>query len=321
VSQERPDTYRSPLGRWDTHSWVRAKPHQMAPFEPQLEFFSAELSPILEVSSVGDLSAERRRRLLILHLYYWLHFTEWLEMGPVNAACDLIRQPSFWPWLSAKMKADALKIYVDEGGHAEMSHALFARVETETGVAAAPIRSLDPAAKQFFDSMLADAGSAMAPLLTIFFACVSETLITGTLKDLPKDFTVQVAVRDLAADHAADEAVHHAYFRSLFALAWPRLDEEQRRLVGGCLAEMILAFLQPDADALQLMLADVAPGVDGAAAVKDLFGLEERRRQVRDAALPTLRLFAAEGVFDSAEVRTAFEQAGLRPPASAANLA
>ena len=263
-----------------------------------------------------QLCPDRRSRLLILHLYYWLHFTEWLEMGPVNAACDLIRQPAFWPWLSAQMKADALKIYVDEGGHAEMSHALFVRVEMETGVPAAPIRALDPGAKRFFDSMLTDAGATMSPLLTIFFACVSETLITGTLKDLPKDSTVQVAVRDLAADHAADEAVHHAYFRSLFALAWPRLDEQQRRLIGGRLAGMVLAFLQPDGDALELMLADVAPGVDGAAAVEELLGREEGRRQVRGAAMPTLRLFASEGVFAAAEVRAAFEQAGLGPPAN-----
>jgi len=243
-----------------------------------------------------------------------LHFTEWLEMGPVNAACDLIRQPVFWPWLSPQMKADALKIYVDEGGHAEMSHALFARVETETGVPAAPIRALDPSAKRFFDAMLAGEDAALAPLLTIFFACVSETLITGTLKDLPKDPTVQAAVRDLAADHAADEAIHHSYFRSLFALAWPRLEEGQRRVIEGHLADMILAFLEPDAGALSLMLADVAPGIDAAAAIEALAGFDERKRQMREAAMPTLRLFAAEGVFDSPPTRAGFASVGLTPP-------
>ncbi|WP_010521448.1 hypothetical protein [Aquimarina agarivorans] len=83
---------------------------------------------------VFNLPEEEIQKLLVYELYNYLEFTVWLELGPVNEVCNLIRMPSFLPWLSSEMKDDALKIYVDEGAHAEMAFALISKIEEHTGV-------------------------------------------------------------------------------------------------------------------------------------------------------------------------------------------
>ena len=80
----------------------------------------------------------------------------------------------------------------------------------------------------------------------IFFTIVSETLISSILSGIPSDPRVVTAVRELVADHAQDEGVHHAYFSRLLEFTWPRLNKAHKAIIGPLLPEMVLAFLEPD---------------------------------------------------------------------------
>src|SRR6266852_3759766 len=100
-----------------------------------------------------------------------------------------------------------MKIYVDEGGHAEMSHTLIVAVEESTGLK--KIKKQRPAFLDILDALVEREEPEFHALIKLFFVIISETLITGTLIKLPKDDTVQAAVRGVARDHASDEGRHH----------------------------------------------------------------------------------------------------------------
>jgi hypothetical protein len=303
-----PKPYQSGFDDWDRRAWVRAKPHRDAPFVPELLYFSPELSVLLRHEEVQAAPEAVRRTLLVHCLYDYLEFTVRLEVGPVNEVCLLLRSPTFLPWLPAGMKDDALRIYTEEAGHAEMSHALMSAVRATTGVA--PIAG-EPRFLRELDRLYAAESPAFRPLVKLFFVVVSETLITGTLTRLPHDRRVQHAVRDLARDHAADEGRHHAYFRQLFEYLWPRLPLPLRRKVGVLLPEMILAFLAPDVPSLADRLAATAAFDDPHRIAVEAVACARTREEIALGARPTLRMLASERVFDDPVIVDAFRTNNL----------
>ncbi|MFD2472105.1 diiron oxygenase [Amycolatopsis silviterrae] len=304
-----PGEYRSRFTEWDRRSWVRSKPRRDSPFTAGGHYFSPELCPLSACPEVRAASDDVRSALLVHSLYLHLEFTVRLEMGPVNEICALLRSPGFLPWLPAPMKDDVLRIYTDEAGHAEMSNKLKSAVLAETGVVPIDHRP------RFLTELAALYSAELPvyrPLVKLFFAIVSETLITGTLTKLPKDPSVQPAVRELARDHAADEGLHHAFFRQLFELLWPRMPFPLRRKIGGLLPRVIHAFLWPDEPALLSVLRSM-PGdfADPARIVAGMSASERTRDGMLRNAKPTLRMLRDNGVFADPPVAQAFLDAGL----------
>lgn len=307
---DRPSVaYESHFQKWDSASWVRTKAYDLAPFESDLYFYSESLAALFSHVAVRQASDEVRRKLLVLHLYNYLEFTIRLEMGPVNDVCHLMSRREFLPWLPPQMKDDAHKIYVDEGWHAETARALMSAVERETKVESL---KLSPMFLETLDNLISREEPEFHSLIKLFFVIISETLITGTLKDLPKDETVQQAVRDLASRHATDEGRHHVYFREVFEFVWPRLPRALRQKVGLLLPDMILAFLRPDSRALTRMLEQFPhefhfPGQ----IVEQVIVSKAVRDGISDSAAPTLRLLRDNRVFDNPAIAESFRSAGL----------
>ena len=303
--------YQSRFREWDEKSWVRSKPHQLEPFSPELDFYSESVTPLFSHPQVISAPKDIRAKLLVLQLYSYLEFTVWLELGPVNEICDLLRRPDFLPWLPSQMKDDALKIYVDEGGHAEMSHALTVAAEQATGVK--PLK-IEPAFLKTLDQLVSREEPEFHSMIKLFFVIISETLITGTLLNLPRDERVQGAVRDLAADHANDEGRHHAYFRQVFEYVWSRLPQETRIKIGTLLPDMILAFLNPDTQSMTKMLEQFPetfslPGK----IVREIVDSEATINGIKKAASPTLKMLRDNQVFTYPEILSAFLAKRLSP--------
>jgi hypothetical protein len=253
------------------------------------------------------MSGPARERLLVHQLYLYLEFTVRLETGPVNEACLLLRSPEFLPWLPDVMRDDVLRIYTDEAGHAEMSHTLLARVRAATGVEPIPH---DPQFLRALAKLRAEETGLDETMVTLFFVIVSETLITTSLSKVPRDRQTQQQVRELVADHAADEGLHYAYFRQLFEQLWPRLSPPVRRGAGVLLPRIMLAFLAPDAAAMTSVLADC--GVEQPELVMaDVLASPHTQSLMREGGLPSIRMFQANGVMEDPEIAAAFTTAGL----------
>ncbi len=186
------ESYDSQFVKWDELSYIRKKPRRATPFDRNLYFYPEALATLFAHPKVATSPEEIRRKLLVLHLYNYLEFTVRLELGPVNEISQLLCYEEFLPWLPSQMKDDAFKIYVDEGGHAEMSHILMVAVEKSTKVKRL---RLQPAFLRTLDHLVSNEEPEYRPVIKLFFVVISETLITGSLVKLPKDETVQMAVR------------------------------------------------------------------------------------------------------------------------------
>lgn len=298
------DSYESQFVKWDELAYIRKKPRRATPFDRNLYFYPEGLATLFAHPKVKNSPEHVRRELLVLHLYNYLEFTVRLELGPVNEVNKLLCHEEFLPWLPSQMTDDAFKIYVDEGAHAEMSRILMMAVQESTKVERL---RLTPAFLRTLEDLASGEQAEYRPLIKLFFVIISETLITGSLVKLPKDESVQRAVRDLANDHATDEGRHHAYFRKVFEYVWPRLSREMRRKIGVLLPDMILAFLQPDKSALTRMLESFPEEFpEPARIVEEVINYESTRTGIVSSASPTLKMLRENHVFDDPVIDDAF---------------
>lgn len=305
------DLYESQFVNWDELSYIRSKPRRATPFDPNLYFYPEGMAVLFAHPKVARSPEEVRRKLLVLHLYNYLEFTVRLELGPVNDVSKLLCLEEFLPWLPSQMRDDAFKIYVDEGAHAEMCRVLMMAVQENTKVER---MRLTPAFLRTLEDLVSREQPEHRELIKLFFVIISETLITGSLVRLPKDDSVQKAVRDVANDHATDEGRHHAYFRKIFEYVWPRLPREMRRKIGRLLPDMILAFLQPDSSALTRMLEafpDEFPRPVEMA--QEVMNYEFTLNGIVTSASPTLKMLRENRVFDDPIIESAFTRLGLLP--------
>lgn len=308
--------YRTPFRSWDTRGWVRAKPHQSTEFADGRAFFAPDVVPLLALPAAASLSRDAVDHLCARHLQWHLAMTVDLELGPVNDAVYVIRDArDVFP---AELRTDALRLYTDEAGHAEMCATMSDAVERSTGVAA-------PAAPPPFVRAVRAAVDAAEPevrdAVRLVSAFVSETLISATLTRVPYDERVQVGVRQLVADHAEDERRHAVLFRDVFSRYWPSLDADVRRAAGVLIPDLVHVFLAPD-DAELASAAAVHADVlgDPVVAASEAALRATANGAFLAAAEPTLRVLHEHGAFDDPEVAAAFVDRGLFPDIGSVSL-
>jgi hypothetical protein len=139
-----------------------------------------------------------------------------------------------------------------------------------------------------------------------------RSLISGILAKVPKDPRVVTAVRALIADHAEDEGRHSAFFSQFFTYLWPRLGGGLQVALGPLLPQFILAFREPDADAIRGDLArlPLLPAeID--AVVAESYPPGQVIASARQSANVTLHLFAHQGLMDDPRIADSFRKHGL----------
>ena len=304
--------YRSRFRDWNTQSAVRAKP--LPSFAPDAGrgklFFTPELVPLATHPAILERGPDLVERILALHLFGHLNFTDTLENEVVAPVAYMIGRCQLGFSLPPAMLNDARRIAIDE-----MHHALFAAGFTETIAALSGVEPPAPRRPLFLrrlDEMIASQDPAMAPFMKFFFAVVSETLITGTLTRVPSDERVVGGVRTMLRDHAEDEARHHAYFADALAFAWPQLATPQRAAVGPLLPRFIAAYLAPDLGEVQDWLERVGFSAGEAKkTIEESYAPTIAAATFRRAAETPLRLMKRAGVLDDPLTADAFHASGL----------
>jgi P-aminobenzoate N-oxygenase AurF len=305
-----PEEYDSRFAHWEERASVRRKPYRVLDPSGDELYFPPELVPVVHHPLVVDRGPDVARSLLVHRLYDYLHFTTALEQLAVIPVAANICRGRLGLDLAESMRADAFKIVTDEAWHAQFSYDLLRQVETVTNVACGlpGVPAFAARLDAIRDHLPDDFRGAEA----LFFAVVSETLISSILADLPSDRRLPVTVRGLVRDHAEDEGRHHAYFRSVLVYVWSALSPEAQQAIGPLVPEMIFAFLEPDYRAIATGLGRV--GFTAAQARQILAESLPRERVVRDtaaAAVATVRYFTEVGALDDGRTRAAFQNAGL----------
>lgn len=308
--------YRSAFRSWDSRAWVRAKEHQSTAFDGGRAFFTPDVVPLLSLPESAALSAEALHDLCARHLQWHLAMTVDLELGPVNDAVHVIREHAAFP---KGLRHDALRLYTDEAGHAEMCATMADAVERATGVAAP---DAPPPFVTHVREVVAAAPDDVRDVVRVLAAFVSETLISATLTRVPYDDRVQLGIRRLIADHAEDERRHSVLFRDVFARLWPTLAPDVRAAAGVLVPGLVHAFLAPDVADLTAAAAlhpeaFADPALAAAAAVERATA----NGAFAAAAEPTLRVLHEHGAFDDPDIAGAFVACGLFPDIGTADLA
>jgi hypothetical protein len=312
VTDEQPPEYRSPFGSWYERSTVRAaRRRELDERTEDQVFFSADLVPVARHDIVRALPPEVFRQVLVRHLYRYLEFTSKLEHLVVNRTLLGIAHGTIGVELPDDMRFDAFKIYCDEAYHALFCVDLARQVRDRTG-----IRPLLPD-RPYFLERLAQIAQPLAPelrpLMELMFVVVSETLISATLAQAPRnDETVVPAVREIIADHALDEGRHHAYFGAFLRHLWPQLDRAARRTAGRLVPALIQAFLRPEVTSVREELLGYGVGrTDVDQVVDEVFMTSSVLAQVRATAAPVIRRFAELDVLDDRAAVEEFQAQGL----------
>jgi hypothetical protein len=299
---------------WDERAAVRVKP--LATITPGDRarglFFSPELVPAASHPLVLARGPTAVEKVLAYHLLTHLDFTDVLENEVVLPVAYMIGRERFGLRLPPNMAADARKIAVDEMHHALLATSLVAEIAALSGVA--PMAVQRPAFILRLESILAETDLELRALVRFFFAVVSETLITGTLSQVPKDTRVMPGVRQMLRDHAEDETRHHAFFADALMQVWPQLRAHERALIGPLLPEFISLFITPDPMALGEALSQIGLARREIDRLKEeAYATERLNRAAIEGSGVTLRHFRRAGVFEDARTADAFGAAGFMP--------
>jgi hypothetical protein len=301
--------YRSPFGGWFDRATVRRGPRRLLDDGggDGRYLFSPDLVPLAAHPAVRALPPPSFARVLIQHLYRYLHFTASLEHLVVNRTVLGVAHGTLGVELPEAMRFDAYKIYCDEAYHALVAADLARQVRARTGVP--PL----PEGTPYFLRRLAEIqdalGPELAPLVELLFVVCSETLISATLADVPDDPRVAGAVRATIRDHALDEGRHHAYFAALLRFLWGQLDPATRRTAGRLVPELVMTFLRPDLPALRAELVGLGMTLDAAEEVlAEVYDAATVAASAQATARATVRHFADLGALDDGAVRAEFEK-------------
>lgn len=309
VALAAPAEYHSRFADWFESAAVRSRPPLDGSIGTDLLCFPTELAPVLHHPDVQRLAPPIARQLLMQHLFSYLTFTDRLEDEVVNRSARRIATGGIGLRLPIEMRLDAYKIYCDEGYHSLFSADLMAQLATQSGF------SYDGGeghpALTFFHARRAALDAEIRPWFELFFAIVSETLISSSLLRIPRAPDVLPAVRQLVADHAADEWRHHAFFAHVCRIAWARLPDHVQRTIGPQLPECIFRFLAPDEPAILAFLTRTLGRSRARDVVQASFPASGLRAHARSAARSAMRVFEQAGLFERADVADAFAAAGL----------
>lgn len=298
--------------RWDSSCWVRRGPRFQCdgPIDTACEFFPRQLVPYADRLE-QRLGRPALSRVLLERLYQYLRFTELLELKSINQVGHQIALGELTVPVSSDLRSRAFLLVRDEAHHATVSDDLARQIEQTTGVEALP------AGEPHFLVRLRQTAETCSPefrpLLDTAFATISETLISGSLAQIPKDPSVVAVVRDYATAHELDEARHAAYFSELFGVWWPQLPARARAEIGPRLPDLCFAFLAPDepSHVQSLEAAGLTPR-EAREWVREAFPAAQLGPSLRRPLQVSLSLFERTGVFEDPRTADAFAQCGLR---------
>lgn len=298
---------------WDARASVRSRPRRLLQGNDELLFFPPDLFPAVKHPLVVERGSRTVGRMLAQRLVDYLDFTAELEQRAVNPVCASISRGRCGVALPDQMREDAFKIYTDEAWHAQFSDDLRRQVAARAGLETSTTRL--PQFIGRLERMKADTERRYHGVLDLFFSIVSETLISSTLASIPSDVRIAPAVREVFADHAIDEGVHHVYFAKVLEFAWRQLSASERWVVVDRLPQMILAFLEPDVPALADLFYGNDLGYDDVGQlIVDCYAPDDVLATVRREGGAAMRHFANVGVLDSTQAQERFAEAGLVVP-------
>ncbi len=298
------------LADWSTAATVRSVARRRLADKDSGLPFSPELVPLMSHELVRSRDDAVQRMILGQKLHGYFRFTTHLELKAVLPACTMIGLKEAAVRTTDEFAHDGFKIAVDEAHHAYCAEDMKQQLTAITAIR--PYRERPPA---FLRALAGEQGALdgkFKQLALLAFTCVSETLITSSLANVPADERVIRAIRDVIMDHARDEAKHHGYFSCFMETMWDQLTVAEKDIVGPLFAKFIGTFLAHDAEAESDWLEAAGfSGVERKRILAESYEAIDLRKIHRQAAKPTVTLMSRFGMLDHPATADALVAAGL----------
>ncbi|GAB2451149.1 hypothetical protein GCM10027062_35150 [Nocardioides hungaricus] len=298
---------------WDERASVRTAPRRLIESDT---IFPPAMVPVLAAGGpAGGWAPAIRRSIAVQHLYRYLSFTCHLETLVVNPVLMGIFSGSIGAPLSDAARLDVLRMYTDEGHHAQVAFDLKLQIERRTGIVDRTVALPQTMLATGIHRIESEAArSQLAALFRLMFVIVSETLISGNLRDVSRTPGIDSGVAAALDDHARDEGRHHAFFAGYLRHLWGALTREERTVVAEQIPAMISTFLAPEVDDVrEELLSHNISRHEVHEVLERAYNPETIAAETRAAATPLLRYLAQLDVFDLPGVSDAFICAGLLP--------
>ncbi|AIU27995.1 hypothetical protein LV28_16835 [Pandoraea pnomenusa] len=269
--------------------------------------FNVSLMPYAMHPLVCARGQATRQHLSALRLADYLNRTERVELHIVNRA---VEQMLDIPGIRSVTRDDLLAIYTDEGFHTWMMERFRRHCHVATGYALTQCSSLS------VTRVMALCEGAPLPsraTAVVAAAAITETLITGTLREAGAGDSVYAPVRTLLAEHGADEMRHQAAFVRFVGEWVPLLSPDERAFLDAIVPELMMAFLAPELPTWHAHLCAVGvTSRDADRILRDSVDPLQVGVQMMEAALVPRRLFERLGM--SCTQRFAHRVGRWRPP-------
>ncbi|MGB4967764.1 MAG: diiron oxygenase [Candidatus Saccharimonadales bacterium] len=304
-------SYISPFNEWNSKASVRSRPQRHFIKNDCHYLFSPSLFPIIKNSKICSGGEEVKKILLAQKLYSYLSFTDQLEIEIVLPACyniiNLKNNIEFEPSITH----DARLIATDEAYHAFFCNLFLQEICTEINIK--PINYKKPIFINSVNSLLSkESDLYYKDIIRIFCAFISETLITNTLSQIPKDSSVIQSVRELVKDHADDEFRHHRFFSFIIKVIWPHISYEKQCLIGCSIPQLIIDYLYPDTSQIVEWIVSIGFSIEEAnLIIGDTFKHKDILSYIKEAARPTLHHLRVCGFLENPIIYQSFNDYGL----------
>ena len=304
--------YESKFQNWYQVASVRAKPRRVVKDEERdAPFFPSELVPVSLHPEIVRLGPKVQKEITTRHLYRYLEFTTKLEVCAVNPITLAVARNDLGIGLPNEMMMDAWKLYCDEAYHALFSEDLKQQTCAVTGIK--PVLPADPSFLTRLKRLQSGLDEPRLRRLALhFFVVVSETLISASLAQLPKNSVVVSAVKEVVSDHAEDEGRHHAFYARYLDILCQEISSEDILIMGKLVPEFILAFLMPDTTSILEELQCYGIGSQkGHDILQEVYQVDVIEPSIRQACKSTVSHFRRNGVIEHPEVMGEFVKAGI----------
>ena len=163
--------------------------------------------------------------------------------------------------LPEELRLDAHRIYTDKAYHALFSFELMSNI-TKNEEIRQHCQARSPAFLERLHKITNGEVPEKRAVWELFFAIVSEMLITSTLRDARDHPKIDNGIILMIDDHARDEARHHVFYKRIFEIVWPQLSRDNKELVVQSLPMLILAYTMPDESAIKSELLSIGLSCD-----------------------------------------------------------
>ena len=223
--------------------------------------FPSDFVPTLKHNIIKNLNITDQYTLQTASLYRFLNFTHKLEMMVVNAVTANIALGLYDLVSTRELRLDAHRIYTDKAYHALFSFELMSNI-TKNEEIRQHCQARSPAFLERLHKITNGEVPEKRAVWELFFAIVSEMLITSTLRDARDHPKIDNGIILMIDDHARDEARHHVFYKRIFEIVWPQLSRDNKELVVQSLPMLILAYTMPDESAIKSELLSIGLSCD-----------------------------------------------------------